>query len=1082
MADPSLPRDDGGTWVRIVVREEGLFRIAGRDLEEIGVSLREVDTDRLRLLYGGGYPLAPEKDLAPLEREERDVVVEDGGDGHFARDDFILFYGEPASRWEQDAPRGTFRFLKNLYTHDNVFWLNVGGAERARKRVVRSGALREGAVERPESYRVRVHEEFEQFVLTQTYTVKSGYHWYWEVFRGNARNFSSLIRAGVDGPMKVRFRFWELFNKQARRAWNPKFSVKWNEEVVGDLDFQSGEPRVLELEFSGGVREGLNQLGLFHTNAEPARLDWYELEFNRRFVAQRGGLGFYSPVIEGTAEFRLAGFSGGPPRIFELSEGLVEIVDFAYEAESEVVVFQDEAGEVPRRYTVADPSGWKSPARMEVDAPGRLLKMGQGGDYLIITHGDFRAEAERLAAWRGQSSILGKPLHTKVVDIQDIYDEFSGGMLDPTAIRNFLRHAFEYWNPAPLFVLFLGDGTYDYKNNSGISAGNWIPAYQDGDSTYDEWYVRVAGEDVLPDMAMGRIPVQTAEEARVVVDKLIAYDRQLEAGAWQSRMLLVADDLNNPDEPGKPEPDHLLFAEILAREMAPVGLNLRKLYLAQFALEGRTKPRARVEFLQHFNEGVLLLTYLGHGNLDVLAHEQMFVVSRDLGEVVNGGRLPFFFTAASQVGVFDDPVRASMPEALLKLPEGGVIGMISATRVGWSKSNFALARLFHERLFNSGRERVPVGLALMEAKQRVDVDPKGPYGRRNVQRYSLFGDPATCLAMPRYQVEIQVPDSLRALEEISIEGKVLAGDGLPVDGFEGQAWVQAFDSSTPSRLDGLEYEQVGMALFRGFFAVSGGRFSGRFRVPKDITYRGTKGRASAFVQGDGYPSGFGSVAGLVLAGTAEGIALDREGPEIRIGFEGREDFVSGERIPPNGVVLRAVIRDPSGINVTGETGHELELIVDRESFKVTEHFRVYGDYREGMLEYPLSALVPGEHTIGLKAWDSFNNSTRVEVIARVSEAAKVVLTDLLFYPNPLRADEGHFTFNSALPVRSVLIQVFSLSGRLIDQVESDARQGFNQVAWAPDPNLANGAYPYRIQLDTEEGREIARTSVIQVIK
>ena len=1081
MANPSFLQEDGGIWVRIVVGEEGLFQVTGGDLEEAGVALREVDPDRLRLLYGGGRTLASEGNFAPVEREERGAVVEDGGDGRFDRDDFILFYGEPASRWEQDALSGEFRYLNNLYTRDNVFWLNVGGGARNREQAMRSGALREGEVERPESHRVRVHEEFEQFVLTQTYTVKSGYHWYWENFRGNARYFSNLIRDGVDEPVRVRFRFWELFNKPARRPWNPRFSVKWNDAVVGNLDFQSRGPRILELEFSGGVREGLNQLGLFHANAEPARLDWYELEFSRRFVAQRGELCFLSPVTGGVSEFRLTGFPEGQPRIFELSEGLVEIVDCVYEAESGVVIFQDEAGKIPRRYVVADPSGWKRPARLEMDHPGRLLQMRQGGDYLIITHGNFRAEAERLAAWRRQSSILGKPLHAKVVDIQDIYDEFSGGMLDPTAIRNFLRHAFEHWDPAPLFVLFLGDGTYDYKNNSGISAGNWIPAYQDGDSTYDEWYVRVAGEDVLPDMAIGRIPVQTAEEARVVVDKLIAYDRQLEAGPWQSRMLLVADDLSNPEEPGKPESKHLLFSEVLAREMAPVGLNLRKLYLAQFPLEGRTKPRAREEFIRRFNEGALILTYLGHGNLDVLAHEQMFVVSRDLGEVANERRLPFFYTAASQVGVFDDPVRSSMPEALLKLPQGGVIGMISATRVGYSGSNFFLAHLFHKRLFNSGRERVPVGLALMEAKQRVDVDPEGPYGRRNVQRYSLFGDPATCLAMPRYRVEIQIPDTLRALEEISIGGKVLDEMGRLVDGFEGQAWVQAFDSSTQSRLDGLVYEQVGVALFRGFFTVSGGRFSARFRVPKDITYRGTNGRVSAFVQGDGYPSGFGSVAGLVLAGTAEGIAFDREGPEIRIGFEGREGFTSGGRIPPN-AMLRAVIRDPSGVNVTGETGHEIELTVDQESFKVTESFRVFGDYREGVLEYALPALVPGEHVIGLKAWDSFNNSTQVEVAARVSEAEEMVLTDLLFYPNPLGAEEGHFTFNSALPARSVLIQVFSLSGRLVDQLESDAQRGFNQVAWSPDPNLANGAYPYRIQLDTEEGREVARTAVIQVIK
>ena len=137
--------------------------------------------------------------------------------------------------------------------------------------------------------------------------------------------------------------------------------------------------------------------------------------------------------------------------------------------------------------------------------------------------------------------------------MQDIYDEFSGGLVDPAAIRNFLKHAAEHWDPAPFFVVLLGDGTYDYKNNSGSSPGNWIPPYQDRDSTYDEWFVRVAGDDPLPDMAIGRLTVQTQAEADLVVDKVIAYDRRPEAGLWQSRVLLIADDLRNFDNPGAVE-------------------------------------------------------------------------------------------------------------------------------------------------------------------------------------------------------------------------------------------------------------------------------------------------------------------------------------------------------------------------------------------------------------------------------------------------------------------------------------------------------------------------------------------------
>ena len=1064
----------GTTLLRAVVREKGMYRITGGDLEEAGIDLREVDSDYLRMFYGGGRPLPQTMGFPPIENEEIAVVVEDGGDGRFDEDDFVLFYGEPVSRWDYDEETGEYRYLHNLYTHDNVYWLGIGGETARKKGVSRSGALRATDAQRPVSHRVRVHQEAEQFILLQTYSIKSGYEWYWEDFRGNARNFPTLIRAAVDEPVDIRMHFL------GKSTNEPQFTVKWNDEVVKKISLPGARRVTWELQAAGGAREGLNQLGLFHS-ADPVRLDWYELAYSRKFAAERGELFFESPLVEGVAEFRLSGFDEEEPRIFDISAELTEVWDFDYDAETGTAAFQDASTDPPRRYAATGPSRWKRPLRLELDRPGRLLETFKGADYLIIVHGDFLEAAQRLADWRGQDDRFGTALRTKVVDVRDIYDEFSGGMLDPTAIRNFIAHAAENWDPAPFFVLLMGDGTYDYKNNSGTSPGNWLPAYQDEDSTYDEWYVRVSGDDVLPDMAIGRLPVQTVSEAERVVDKLIDYDRWPELGPWQSRVLLIADDLSNPEHADNVEGMFLMDAEFMVQRSLPENLDLIKLYLAQFPLEGRTKPRAKAEFIRRFNEGALILTYLGHGNPDVLAHEQMFVVSRDLGKIDNGRRLPLFYTAASQVGVFDDPVRTSMPEALLKLPNGGVIGMISATRVGYHTSNMELANAFHLQMYRTDREHVPVGLALMEAKQMVQVYTTG-LSRRNIQRYSLFGDPATRLAAPRQRVDIQMPDSLRALDEVEVKGQVLDAAGKADADFDGQVWVQAFDSAISSQLDGLSYQQIGVALFRGLFPVEEGQFSALFRVPKDITYRGKNGRLSAYAWGDGRPAAFGSVSGLVLAGTAEDVELDQNGPEIDIGFQGLENFSSGGKIPPH-ATLRAAIRDPSGINVTGETGHEIELVVDGESFKVTEFFSVRGgNYREGILEYPLPALEPGEHEIRLKAWDSFNNSARAELLAEVSEEGDFAVANLLFYPNPLQEGEGHFTYELLVPARSVHIRIFSLSGRLVDEVEGDAQQGYNQVAWQPGSDLANGTYLYRVEVESESGREIARTATVQVMR
>jgi len=1061
-----------GSWLRVSVLEEGMYQIAGSDLAEAGIALDGVDPASLRLRYGGGEALPILRVIPPIALEERALVVEDGGDGRFDADDFVLFWAEPVNRWEYDRVPGEYEHRQNLYTRENIYWLGFGGGAGMRPET-RSGALVAAEPHRPETYRVRVHEEAEQFILAQTYGIKSGYSWYWEDFRGNARNFPLVVRQAADEPVDIRLAFYGV----AKSA--PSFAVRWNNEAIGTLRFEVSTPIEAVFQSNTGAIEGINQLGIFHTNGEPARFDWYELEYGRGFVADRGELIFSYPLQEGSTEFLLSGFADERPRVFEVSEDLVEITDFAYDATAGTVTFQDESAAAPHRYAVAGSAAWKRPTQIQLDAPGNLLAAGAGADWVTIYHRDFRDAAVRLARWRGADDRFGAPMRAKAIDVQDIYDEFSGGLLDPAAIRNFLAYAAANWDPAPMFVTLLGDGSYDYKNNSGTSPGNWIPPFQDRDSTYDDWYVRVEGGDDFPDMAIGRLTVQTAAEANALVDKIIAYDREPEVGPWQSRILMVSDDLVNPDQPHDVEGYFIIDSEFLSVRVMPQELDMTKLYLAQYPLEGRTKPRARDEFLRLFNEGALIMTYLGHGNPTVLAHESMFLVSRDLNAVQNGGRLPFFYTAASQVGVFDDPARISMPEALLKKTDGGVIGMISATRVGYHNSNMVLANQFHEQMYASKREHVPVGLALMEAKQMA-LSLFGPtdLAFRNMQRYSLFGDPATRLALPRYRVQIEVADSLSALGEVSVSGRILDPAGDFAASYQGQVWLQAFDSSVRSRLDGFSYQQVGAHMFRGRVAVVDGRFATAFRVPKDITYGGRNGRVSAYAWSDAQPAAYGSVGGLVLEGTAEGVEADLEGPEIALRFEG----ASGNTIPTQ-TTLHATITDPSGINITGETGHAIELAIDGEVFVLTDFYNSpEGDYRRGAIEFPLPELEPGAHEVRLKVWDNFNNSSRATVTVKVREGGDSGIANALFHPNPMRDAGGHFTYELKENMSAVRIQVFSLAGRLVDELDGRLGEGYNQVAWNPAADLANGTYLYKIAVERDSGSRSELKAALQVAK
>ena len=1066
-----------GRWLRIIVGESGMFRLTGEDLKRAGIVLDEVDPQTLRLFYGGGEALSEKVVQPPSAWKEMGLVVEDGDDGRFDPADYVLFYGETAQRWEYESEEAGYVWRENLYTDDNTYWLGFSGGIQGKRQTRRSGALSRKALPKPDHYRVYTHSEEEQFILYQTYGIKSGYTWYGEDFRGNARNFRVLVKDPVDSPVEIRLGFIGIGGNQS------KFNVRWNGTQVGDVSFDIPRPVQRALQSEGGPVEGLNELGLFHSG-DPARFDWYELEYDRGFTAERNRLSFFSPVVNTAAEYELTGFAEEVPRIFEVSETLVEIEDFVYEPDRGRVVFQDESLETPGHYVVGGTTSWLSPKRIVEDRPSALISGNNAADYVIIYHRDFEDAATRLAAWRASDDQWGPPPTVLPVDVQDVYDEFSGGMLDPAALRNFLSYAESNWQRPPMFVLLMGDGSYDYKNNSKTSTGNWIPPYQDGDSTYDEWYTYLLGDDELPDMAIGRIPVQSAVEAGDIVNKIIAYDNEPEPGLWQSRVLLVADDVVNPDRPLDVETFFLTDSEYMARSTFPKGINVDKLYLGQFPFEGRNKPRARDEFIRRYNEGSLILTYLGHGNPDVLAHEQMFRVSRDLSEIANGRRLPFFYTAASQVGVFDDPVKTSMPEELLKLSDGGVIGMISATRVGFHLSNVLLSAAFHRQMYRSERDGVPVGLALLEAKQiaRQDLNASDLVGIRNMRRYSLFGDPLQRLALPRYQVELEIDKPMSALGVVEVSGHVLDENGQRAEEYNGHAWLQAFDSGEMSLIDGLRYRQVGAYIFRGKYKVVGGRFSGQFRVPKDISYGGIEGRISAYAWSDEAPTAYGALEDLLIAGTAPDVESDTEGPQIRIGFEGVEVFNSGDRIAGQ-PVFRIAISDPSGINITGETGHDIELSIDDETYTLTNLFNVLnGDYREGVVTFSPPELELGEHTIRLKAWDTFNNSSRIEAVFELVEMGEKPIQNTLFYPNPLRNQSGYFTYDLTETAQNVRIKIFALSGRLVSEVMGSGNEGYNQILWEAPADLANGSYLYQVEAERVVGGAIEQTAILQLAR
>ena len=1054
---PAGPASTGPVY-KITIRSTGLYRLTGADLP----GARGAASSGLALLYGGGGPLEPDSLRGPHPLEPVAVVVDDGGDGTFDEQDQLLFYAQASSRWEGEGDDS--RWLHNPFTGENAYWLVSDDPGRALRREPRPPPA--GAAEAVDRFTERVRLEGEHFPThTTPERIASGTEWYWlRMSAGDEETFPAVLRSPAEEtPVLIRFR------GISQTKDGESLRVYWNGRRAGTVRATEDGPFVTEVRTTRAL-DGINELRLRHLRGWRVLIDWFELEYERRLHAEAGQL--FLPARVGAAAYRATGFEEAP-RVFAVEDGgLREVAGLEYSPADGSVAFADSAGP-GARYAVAGPAGIRRPPRIEERQPHRLLDRFRGADYLVLTHPDLEAEADRLAAWRAADDRHGPPFSTEVVLTDEIYDAFSGGLLDPSALRNFLHHAFEEGRPSPAFVVLLGDGNFDYRDNLGTGVGNWVPPYEEEESTYDEWYVRVSGNDDLPDMAVGRIAVRSSEEAAGVVDKLIAYDREPEQGPWRSRMLLAADDTYHADKPERVEGDFVLDAEKLAAELPP-DLDVEKLYLVDYPLEGRFKPRAREDFLESFSRGALLLTWVGHGNSQVLSHEVIFRLSLDLQELNNGRRLPLAYGAASQMGIFDDPNRDSIPEALLKRREGGVVAMIAATRVGFHPSNMELARHFHARLLTSGREGVPVGQALLEAKLR------SAQNRTNTRRFSLFGDPGTRLALPRLRVELEVADTLRALEMARLRGRITRG-GEEVPSFDGRVRLQVFDSSSLRRRveQGvtLEYQRPGNPLFRGIFPVASGRFSVDFLVPRDITYRGLNGRVSALAWGPG-GSAYGAAGPLAFTGLAGAAAADDdEGPAIAFEHAGR--VLEEGRVLRGDASLRATLRDASGVNITGDVGHGIRLHLDDAVLDVTRDYHAVGDYRQGEVLFDLPGFEPGRHRIRLEAWDSRNNWADAGLEVRVSDEIEAEMADLLFHPNPLAADRGHFSYTLRAPAERVKISVHTLAGRLVDEVTASGAAGYNARPWEAPAGLANGAYLFSARVD---GGQTRKTGVLLIAR
>ena len=714
--------DSDRPWIKVFVDQDALYRIDRAWLERRNVDVDEIDPNTLRLLHRG---------------TEQPIHVSGAEDGRLDAEDRLLFYGK-FRRDHQD--------FESIFGRRNTYWLTWGEETGGHLQTRSSAPVNDFPAQR--SYWTTTH--FERDLIYAPFASAPDNdrdHWFWDhpILATKPDIPSSRVYSGLLDAVDAGFEYDAhlRFALHGETALGHHTVVQLNnsglnDQVIDDSIWAGQTELIVEKEIPVEyVERGTNRL-LVKVFADQEKFDevylnWFEIGHYRLYRARVGYLEFEQPADSGH-RIVLTGFKDSQIELYDLANG-IRYIDAQLDTVGEEfgITFEAAVG-APARYVAADSSSMRVPTGL-LDTPSQWKSINPGADYLVITHARFAVAAQRLAEHRRDSG-----LRVEVVDVQDVYDEFSDGLLDRNALYDFVRYAYENWPVRPAYLVLFGDATYDYRNIIGAGLESFVPtqyyqARQRGQSPSDFEYALLDGDDLLPDLAVGRFAVESQAEAERIVERTIAYELDQEPGDWRSRVMYVANDhQSNFIQPSD---------DLATTYTEPLGLRSVKIYNPD---EAPIPNPTGVRFVNALNDGALLLNYAGHGSIGSMA--SVFAIDIDdwgyLGQVNNGRMLPLVLALSCLNGLFVDPLFDSLGEALTRRDDGGAIAYISAS----AKSFVAQNNLLSKHLFNLFfvQRQLEFGPSLNNAKIQVLIEhPSFEAAARTMQ---LFGDPAQKLGLP----------------------------------------------------------------------------------------------------------------------------------------------------------------------------------------------------------------------------------------------------------------------------------------------------------------------------------------------
>ena len=550
--------------------------------------------------------------------------------------------------------------------------------------------------------------------------------------------------SGVDQSRPAEMTLWLIGFTDLEPDPDHRVQIELNGQDLGTVEWDGKNAYQADLAIPANIlNEGENTIKITLLEIEGVSVDGVWLDaFSIRYPlsdsASAGGyLGFGGEDTQYAYTVSMSSASGLLAYDVSDADKPVELTDFELGA-GDSVTLADPAGGGSRDYWLTTPAEIQSPVRVRQLAPSLLGQNFTGAEYLVIAPAQFIPALQDLIELRQLNG-----LKVAVEDTQAIYDAYSEGLPEPSAIRSFLAHAYVSWGIRPVFVLLVGDGTSDPRRYNPTSSETYIPPYLAevdpwiGETAADNLFVAIDGEDSLPDMLIGRLPVNDIAELNTVVSKIVRYETQPEFGIWQHRATLIAD---NADTAG----NFPFLSELLLQKFPSPPFSPQRLY---YSPSEDTEEDFRQEVQQAWNDGTSLLMYTGHASIHQWAVEIFFhLIFIDGDEefehpgLENDPKLPVLLEMTCLTGSFQVPGLETLDEALLRHPDGGVVAAWGPSGLGVSTGHHWLAEGFMESVYR--HELNDMGTATLAGK--LNLVTVGAYADL-IDTFTLLGDPATKL-------------------------------------------------------------------------------------------------------------------------------------------------------------------------------------------------------------------------------------------------------------------------------------------------------------------------------------------------